>query len=285
MVTTVRISPQRIETIVESEFAPGALSGRLEDPNATVLVAEHAAGDTSFVDTVKDGLVVLFAFGVAVVATVGTTVVFAVFPDVIPLGGYVMPLVLLVGLVVAFFPMYYVFPDHDLDLRDVLPGALFAAVGWAASQGLFQVYLAFSDPGAGGFASGILVVITYLYFSALVLLLGAVINAVMGGYSSGRTGGVGAGAGPRETRREASLDRAEVDVYLRVLNERLTTTCDVAGSDDDGLLPRPDGDVHLVEYRTDGETGSQWTVELRWTPATGSTPGRSGESVAHRAED
>jgi GNAT superfamily N-acetyltransferase/ribosomal protein S27AE len=40
------LSPQQIETILESEFDAETLAGRLEDPNVTVFVAEHAAGDT-----------------------------------------------------------------------------------------------------------------------------------------------------------------------------------------------------------------------------------------------
>jgi membrane protein len=241
--------------------------------------------DNSFADKLKDGVVVLFGLVVAVAATVGTGVAFAAFSDVIPFGGYAMPAVLLAGLVVAFLPMYYVFPDLDLSVREVLPGALFAAVAWAAFQGLFQVYITFSDPGAGSFAGGIIVVITYLYFSALVLLLGAVINAVTGGHSSGRPDGVGEEAELQRTRREVSLDRADVDAYLRGLNARLTTPDDVARSSSEALLPRPDGDVHLVEYATDEEDDRRWTVELSWTAGADSTPDRSEDPVSRPADD
>lgn len=243
----------------------------------------ETVGSNSFVNKLKDGVVVLFAIGVAVVATVGTGAAFTVFSDVIPFSGAAMPLVLLAGLVVAFLPMYYVFPDCDLRVRDVLPGALFAAVGWAAFQGLFQVYLTFSDPGAGSFAGSILIVITYLYFSALVLLLGAVINAVMGGHSS-RAVGVDGQAGPYLTRREASLDSAEVDAYLRALNKRLTTTSDAVGADGEELVPQPEGTVHLVEQATDEEGKNHWTVELRWTTPAGSTPSHSEDIIPPSAD-
>jgi len=233
--------------------------------------------DNSFADKIQDGLVVSFALGVAVVGTVATSAAFAGFADSLPFGGYAMPLVLLGGLVVAFLPMYYVFPDCDLTAREVVPGALFAALGWVAFQTLFRVYLRVSDPGSGSFAGSVLVVITYLYFSALVLLLGAVINAVIGDHSTGRPGGVGENARPRRTQRRESLDRETLDAYLRVLNERLTTTYDVAGPDDEGLIPRPDGDVQLVEYTTDDEgQGREWTVELSWT----TTPEPSSDSTS-----
>ena len=44
--TSYALSPQQIETILENEFDTETLAGRLEDPAATVLVAEHEAGDT-----------------------------------------------------------------------------------------------------------------------------------------------------------------------------------------------------------------------------------------------
>ncbi len=236
---------------------------------------------SSFVNKLTDGLTVLFALGIAVVATVGAGAVVALFADVIPVIEYLMPLVLLGGLFVAFLPMYYLFPDCDLGLRDVVPGALFAAVGWAAFQSLFQVYLTFSDPGAGSFAGGVIVVITYLYFTALVLLLGAVINAVAGDHSSGEPGGLGGGASPDQIRREDSLDGAELDAYLRTLDERITARYDTDMSDYDAL-PQPEGNVDLVEYETATDGDRQWTVELSWTPEADSIPDQPEESATQQ---
>ena len=215
--------------------------------------------DNSIVDKFRDGVVVLVALVVAVVATVGVSAVVAVFADAVPFLGLVSPLVLVGGLVAAFLPMYYVFPDADLSVREVLPGTVFAALGWAAFQALFQVYLAFSDPSAGSVFGGVIVVVTYLYFSAVVLLLGAVINAVTGDHSSERPGGVGRGAASYETHREQALDRAGLGAYLRGLDERLTARYDAANGDSP---PQPDGEVDLREYATDD--GRRWTVELSW---------------------
>jgi membrane protein len=148
----------------------------------------------SFVDKLRDGVVVFVALIAAVVAMVGSSVAFALFSDAVPYLSILTPLVLEVGLVVAFVPIYYVFPDTDVGIRDVLPGAVFAAVGWAVFQALFQMYLSVREPTAGGVFGGVLIVVAYLYFSALVLLLGAVINAAAGDHSSGRPGGVGRAA-------------------------------------------------------------------------------------------
>jgi len=242
----------------------------------------ETTGDNPFVDKVVDGVVVLVALVVAAVATVGVTAAFGLFAEQVPFLGLLTPLVLVAGLVVAFLPMYYVFPDADLGLGDALPGAAFAAVGWAAFQSLFQVYVAFQDPGAGSFFGGVVVVVTYLYFSALVLLLGAVINAVVGEHSSGEPGGVGRGATPHDTKREGSLDPDELDAYLHGLAEQLGARYDSPGSTVAGeRRPRPADEVDIVEYTT--SNGRRWTVELSWTPA--ARPGEDASSEADAAGD
>ena len=226
-------------------------------------------GKNSFVDQLKDGVVVLVALVVAVLATVGVTVVFSRFSDTIPFVGVLTPLVLIVGLVVALAPMYYRFPDADLGWGDVLPGTVFAALGWAALQGLFQVYLAFKGPGSGSFFGSVIVVVTYLYFSGLVLLLGAVVNAVVGGHSSGAPGGVGRGATGYETEREDRMDRDEIAAYLETLREDLggrhpgMRSADAAAADEPEY-PRPTGDVEVVEHTSVEDGRRRRAVTLRW---------------------
>ncbi|WP_225334886.1 YihY/virulence factor BrkB family protein [Halomicrobium urmianum] len=223
--------------------------------------------DNSFTDTLRDGLVVLLAILLAVVTVVGATLIFGIFADTIPLLGLLTPLILVAGLALAFYPMFYVFPDVDMELKDPVPGVLFAAVGWAIFQGLFQVYLSFSDPGSGGFAGGIIVVITYLYFSSLVFLLGAVLNAVLGGHSSGKPGGVGRGSATHRTVRKESLDRRELGNYLDGLRTDLlgydgVTPSPTQGEEEHGP---PEGDVRLVEHAS--ADGDERSVTLQWEVA------------------
>jgi membrane protein len=230
----------------------------------------------SFADQLKDGAVVLVALVVAIVATIGLTTAFARFSDTIPYVGLLTPLALAAGLVVAFFPMYYRFPDTDVGVVDVLPGVVLAALGWAALQGFFQVYLAFKDPGSGSFFGSVVLVVTYLYFSGLVLLLGAVLNAVVGDHSSGKPGGVGRGATSHDTRREETLDRDEFASYLDDLRSELAGRYDgmrPAASEDENRRPRPAGDVNVVEYRTADGDERRWTVTLSWDAAEESTGG------------
>ena len=236
----------------------------------------------SFVDQLKDGLVVLVALVVAIVSTIGVTVIFSRFSDTIPFVGFLTPLVLVAGLALAFSPMYYRFPDTEVGMYDILPGVVFAAVGWAALQGLFQVYLAFKDPGSGGFFGSVVLVVTYLYFSGLVLLLGAVINAVIGGHSSGEPGGVGRGATSYDTEREETLDRDELADYLDGLRSELAGRYDGMASDNDTdrpRRPRSEGDVELVEHRTEDGDERRWAITLRWdVPEDSEEFGSSAES-------
>ncbi|QLG63011.1 YhjD/YihY/BrkB family envelope integrity protein [Halorarum salinum] len=248
-------------------------------------------GGNTFVDKLKDGIVVFVALVAAVVATVGLTAAFAAFSDRIPFVGALTPLLLVVGLVVAFLPMFYVFPDTELGLRDVLPGVLFAAVGWAAFQGLFQVYLEFSDPGAGSFFGGVIVVVTYLYFSGLVLLIGAVINSVVGGHSTGKPGGVGRGATSYEAEREGSLNRDELAAYLRDLREGLTGHYEGTRPTAEGEeRPRPRGPVELSEHSSLEDGTRRWTVTLSWEadesePGSTSPAGRDAEATPDEPHD
>ncbi|RDI72858.1 YihY/virulence factor BrkB family protein [Halopelagius longus] len=235
----------------------------------------ETVGQNSLVDQVKDGLVVLLALVVAVVATAGASIVFAWLSDQIPYIGVLTPLVLVGGLLIAFLPMYVRFPDADLGWKDALPGAAFAAVGWAALQALFQVYLSFKGGGSEGFFGGVIVVVTWLYFSGMVLLLGAVINSVLAGESSGRAGGVGMGASGYETRREEELDADEFARYLSELREDVTGRYEemrpMIGEDGDERRPRPRGEVTVIEQsKRDGDE-EEWSVAFRWrSPADGS---------------
>jgi len=230
----------------------------------------------SFVDKLIDGLVVFVAIVVAILATVVVTAAFVRFSDAVPYVGVATTLSLIGGLVVAFLPMYYRFPDADLGWREILPGVFVAAIGWAAFQALFRVYLQFGGGGSSGFFGGVIVVVTWLYFSAIILLLGAVINAVHGGYTSGKAGGVGRGATAYETHREESMDRAEFAAYLRELREEIAGRYEGMrpSHDGSGELRRPLGDVEVIEQTTEDGEDRRWEVAFRWQSDGGSEPDR-----------
>src|SRR3712207_880896 len=77
--------------------------------------------------------------------------------------------------------VYRFVPDTDRSFWSATPGALFAVIAWAIASLGFSFYLAnFADRGLTygslGTAVGLLV---YLYLSALVVLLGAEVNAAV----------------------------------------------------------------------------------------------------------
>ena len=219
----------------------------------------------SFVNKLRDGVTVILALGVAIVAMIGSSVVLGAFTDRIPYSQWATPVLLLAGLVVALYPIYYVFPDADLGVRDVLPGVLVAAVGWGLMQGLFQLYLSVAEPSAGGVFGGVIVVITYLYFSALILLFGAVVNAAIGAHSMGGPGNFSRADAHFKIERTDSFDFPTLVAYLDDLRTELLSE---PGTHTRTELvenrPKPDGNIELVERSTTEGKKNQWQVTLRW---------------------
>lgn len=129
-----------------------------------------------------DAILALSAVGVAVItmAVIGTAV--ALLPGRLP--GELGAVALLVTLAVVFFPLYFLLPGVQLAVRDVLPGAVLAALGWTVLGSLFQLYARYvTSPSVYGLLGGVLLGLTWLYLGALVLLLGAAVNAVLSGHA------------------------------------------------------------------------------------------------------
>ena len=89
-------------------------------------------------------------------------------------------LVALVVLALAFIPLYYVLPPIPVTVRHAIPGAIFSAVGWVLLQVVFYYYAGSAGSYAAyGFLGAILLFITFLYFGAIILLAGVVLNVVV----------------------------------------------------------------------------------------------------------
>ncbi|ADB61687.1 ribonuclease BN [Haloterrigena turkmenica DSM 5511] len=119
---------------------------------------------------------VTIAVGVALVTVVGVSL------SVVVDGGWTAAgsTLLLAGLLLAvFFPMYYLFPQPNVSVGEVLPGTAFAAVSWTVLAVGFRFCVSTSESVAlFGIAGAILLVLTWVYLGGLCLLLGAVLNAV-----------------------------------------------------------------------------------------------------------
>ncbi|WP_158058718.1 YihY/virulence factor BrkB family protein [Halorussus halophilus] len=154
-------------------------------------------GGTGFVDQIQDGLTVLVALGVGIGAFVLTSAAVTAFPNV-PLIDLLTTLVLVAALVPIFLPLYVVFPDAGVTVREALPGAVTAAVGWTVLQVLFGFYAQVAGSNAYGFLAGALLLVTWFYFGSTIVLLGGVVNTVLtntGSYAERTTE-------PDETRAE-----------------------------------------------------------------------------------
>ena len=126
----------------------------------------------------SEGVVALATLGGAVAGVAVATATVAVID--LPFVGVVGPLVLVAFLVVAFLPLYAVIPDVSVSLRGALPGAILAAAGWTALSAGFGVY-ARSVTGVAGALGGVLLLVTWFYFSGILVLTGAALNAVLAG--------------------------------------------------------------------------------------------------------
>jgi len=131
------------------------------------------------VDQLRDGAIALASIGVG---TIGVAVLTALVGLLdVPFLRLLSPLLLLLTLCAAFFPLYYVFPDADLSPRQVVPGTVFAAVGWTLLGVGFGVYASVAGGSVAGALGTLLLLVTWFYFSGLILLSGAVVNAVLAG--------------------------------------------------------------------------------------------------------
>jgi membrane protein len=198
----------------------------------------ETGGKNTFLDQLRDGVVVLFAFAFAVLAAavVETTIEWGTGP----LAWTLQRLGLVSGLVAALAPMYYVFPDTDVGVLEILPGTVFAAVGIAAAESLFGLYVAYSgqSPDASVVAA-LLVFLTWLYLSGLVVLAGAAVNAALSNRSADVSvdpllGGVPRGEAAAPER--AALLGALADVEPRLASaETVVVTVDGEATE----LPAP----------------------------------------------
>ncbi|MFC7115626.1 YihY/virulence factor BrkB family protein [Natronoarchaeum sp. GCM10025703] len=136
---------------------------------------------TSLPRQIRNGLTVLLLVGLGIVVMLGVgtfirraTIVGPLFVDLFGL------VALLVGLTIVFLPLYYTMPPTAMTVREALPGTVVATIGWIGLQIGFQIYTTYAASfEAYGILGGVLLFLTWLYFGAILLLLGAVVNAVV----------------------------------------------------------------------------------------------------------
>ena len=130
------------------------------------------------------GLILLVCFNAVVFGEKLAGVAEVNFQLTIPLQEWVVALNLpltALALVLLALALYLLTPENYLTIRQALPGAIFFAVGWIIVTKLFQYYVAKYDrynPTYLALAS-IIVLLTWMYLTCLLLLLGGKLNAIL----------------------------------------------------------------------------------------------------------
>ncbi|APW97612.1 hypothetical protein CHINAEXTREME_07420 [Halobiforma lacisalsi AJ5] len=132
----------------------------------------------SLLDTFWDSTIAFLAISIGLAAVGALEVLIRLVPVFrIPIFGHAF---VVLGLVAAFFPLYVLFPGADVGYREALPGTLFAAIGWFVLSRTFSLYAGLAgEYTVYGALGAVFFVLVWLYVGALLLILGAIGNAVL----------------------------------------------------------------------------------------------------------
>ena len=230
-------------------------------------VIYNSEKQNTVLDRAIDGVVVLVTVAVAVLAVVVVEAELPPFAGGV-LGWAVQRGGLFVGLFLTFLPMYYLFPDQsDMSLLEVLPGVLTATVGLTLLESVFSVYVAMSSQSPDrNIVLAFLVLLTWLYLSSLVVLVGAVVNVVTSNRS--RKVNLRPVVGGRSFEEpEAVHVRGELVSALESLEERMEHDERLLVRGDDEELSLPSANVVVVDADDGGVFRSGPVgIELYWFP-------------------
>jgi membrane protein len=90
--------------------------------------------------------------------------------------------VILAVVITAFALIYNFAPNHDaFQWKWISPGAIIGVVLWLFASGAFRLYLRYFDSYAATYGSlgAVIILLLWLYLTALVLLLGGAVNAIL----------------------------------------------------------------------------------------------------------
>ncbi|MDO3408569.1 YihY/virulence factor BrkB family protein [Saccharibacillus sp. CPCC 101409] len=91
---------------------------------------------------------------------------------------YSIPLVVLIA---VFTALYWIAPNRQVRIREALPGAIFATVGWLVTSLLFSFYV--NNFGnftkTYGSLGGVIILLTWLYLSSIIIIVGGEVNATL----------------------------------------------------------------------------------------------------------
>ncbi len=88
----------------------------------------------------------------------------------------------LVLLLLAFALLYNFAPNHEpLEWKWITPGAIIGIILWIVLSGAFRLYLSYFDSYAATYGSlgAVIILLLWLYLTALVILIGGAVNAIL----------------------------------------------------------------------------------------------------------
>jgi membrane protein len=133
---------------------------------------------TSFLLTLGIGVLILGMLGIAVY---GGHLFQSVGIDSVLLMNVIKYAMALAMLLLAFALIYNFAPNHDaFQWKWISPGAVVGVILWILFSGAFQLYLSYFDSYAATYGSlgAMIILLLWLYLTAMVILIGAAINAI-----------------------------------------------------------------------------------------------------------
>lgn len=93
----------------------------------------------------------------------------------------------LVVLFIIMFLIYVIVPNAQLKLKAVIPGTIFATVGWMLLSQVFGIYAKYFATRVSGYQiiGSFIVLMLWLNFAATIIIFGGIINAVVQEYITG----------------------------------------------------------------------------------------------------
>lgn len=83
-------------------------------------------------------------------------------------------------IMVFFIGLYYFAPTINLKVRNVLPGAIFSTIGWQIVSIVFSSFVSQNNYTAFyGQLGSIVVLMLWFYFSAMIIIMGALLNTII----------------------------------------------------------------------------------------------------------
>ncbi len=202
----------------------------------------YAAEQRSFIRARLVALMMTVIFVVLLIVAVGANAAGALVADLAewifsrPLNAVAATVGLVIGWLVTlasgfllFFSIFKIVPNAPLSMKQVWKGALASAVAFLLLNQLFPIYLQLLGGGFQAYKTfGLfLLLMTFFYFLALIVVLGAEVNAFINGYG------------------------AENEAEARAVGSGVTTKAGLPG----GSRGRPD--KQLAAARRNGRSGGQ----------------------------